>query len=580
MPALPIEIVSCAGIRYDGANNKIDYTDWSWFADRYYGGWRCRVAEADLPDDPTDIDSFVLTLVASSNQSGSSNGLWTAIADGPAWSGSVTPLSEWATTHGTTAATISGATNTVPIAMANVATPVGSAIDASTNVSGYRYFSLLWKPDSTGGTAYFQVSSTSAAHVPNRPTIAATKPAPANFTAEPDTAISPSVSVGALGSHNDISCTGVSALGSGDGAGTYRKIDFYPATTGTGNRPTIFFVHGGGWNTGSKSLGISENNLTYSFAERFTGLGYNLVSVNYRTFTAQVFYAAVDRSWPMNLHDIRAAMEYVHTNASDLKVDVNKVVIGGHSAGGHLALWAALTACTDDSTEYTGLRTSATRPAGYGLTDGASPFKFDFDETGELTSTLKPIGVMLWDAPVDTYEMTTIPGAQATINGIARKILFGEVTGNSVPAATYDEPDLNHYIAGDGGTSYTTPLSASDIPPIFFMSSSVEDVVENSAGIDALETALDTLTSPTYDTSTANGVLNTAGGLTKHLVARSHANVLKDNGPNYSEATAWLGEVFSESPLPAYVGASQADALKVGTQDADALHYGATQVWP
>jgi acetyl esterase/lipase len=57
-----------------------------------------------------------------------------------------------------------------------------------------------------------------------------------------------------------------------------------------------------------------------------------------------VEYRRVDNDgggWPGTYRDIGAAIDYLRTIAHEYPVDLQRVVVIGHSAGGHLALWAA-----------------------------------------------------------------------------------------------------------------------------------------------------------------------------------------------------------------------------------------------
>jgi len=47
-------------------------------------------------------------------------------------------------------------------------------------------------------------------------------------------------------------------------------------------------------------------------------------------------------TWPMPVHDLKAAIRWTRANAEGrLKVDPNRIAMGGNSAGGHLSLFAA-----------------------------------------------------------------------------------------------------------------------------------------------------------------------------------------------------------------------------------------------
>ncbi len=104
------------------------------------------------------------------------------------------------------------------------------------------------------------------------------------------------------------------------------KMDFYlPPNTG---KPTaiIMNIHGGGWNHGVKE---SQSGFTSFFKA-----GYAIANIEYRLTGQATAPAAVE--------DTRCALIYILKNAKSLNIDVNKVVVMGGSAGGHLALMAGL----------------------------------------------------------------------------------------------------------------------------------------------------------------------------------------------------------------------------------------------
>lgn len=64
--------------------------------------------------------------------------------------------------------------------------------------------------------------------------------------------------------------------------------------------------------------------------------GFTTFSISYRFSQHALFPAA--------LHDVKAAIRWIRANATDLRIDPERIGIWGHSAGGHLASLAALTA--------------------------------------------------------------------------------------------------------------------------------------------------------------------------------------------------------------------------------------------
>jgi acetyl esterase/lipase len=104
------------------------------------------------------------------------------------------------------------------------------------------------------------------------------------------------------------------------------KVDFYlPPNTGKAT-PIVINIHGGGWNHG-----VKESQTGYS---SFFKEGFAVANMEYRLTGQATAPAAVE--------DARCALIYIIKNAKALNIDVNKIVVMGGSAGGHLALMAGL----------------------------------------------------------------------------------------------------------------------------------------------------------------------------------------------------------------------------------------------
>lgn len=98
---------------------------------------------------------------------------------------------------------------------------------------------------------------------------------------------------------------------------------------GRGPFPVAVVIHGGCW----KKFADLKNTLPMSDALRKAGIA-----------TWNVEYRRVDNEgggWPGTYRDIGAAIDYLRTIADEYRLDLQHVVLVGHSAGGHLALWAA-----------------------------------------------------------------------------------------------------------------------------------------------------------------------------------------------------------------------------------------------
>lgn len=100
--------------------------------------------------------------------------------------------------------------------------------------------------------------------------------------------------------------------------------------SGPGPFPVAVVIHGGCWVSKFATL---QNTAALADALRDAGLA-----------TWNVEYRRLDQpggGWPGTFTDIAAAVDVVRTIAREHPLDLTKVITVGHSAGGHLALWAA-----------------------------------------------------------------------------------------------------------------------------------------------------------------------------------------------------------------------------------------------
>jgi acetyl esterase/lipase len=104
------------------------------------------------------------------------------------------------------------------------------------------------------------------------------------------------------------------------------KMDIYLPPKEKGPSPVIINIHGGGWNKGVRQSQTGFNT--------FFKMGYAVANISYRLTGQATAPAAVE--------DTRCALIYLIKNAKELNIDVNKIVIMGGSAGGHLALMGGL----------------------------------------------------------------------------------------------------------------------------------------------------------------------------------------------------------------------------------------------
>lgn len=108
-------------------------------------------------------------------------------------------------------------------------------------------------------------------------------------------------------------------------------LDIYIPANAKSINPVVIWVHGGAWMLNDKYADMGYMTATIkSIIEK----GYVLASIDYRNSTTAVF--------PAQIQDCYQALEFLHSNASKYKLDKNKFVLFGFSAGGHLASLLAL----------------------------------------------------------------------------------------------------------------------------------------------------------------------------------------------------------------------------------------------
>ncbi len=101
------------------------------------------------------------------------------------------------------------------------------------------------------------------------------------------------------------------------------QLDVYHPLGLTNPNPTLIYFHGGGWTNDNKESSA------LAFLP-YLEMGWTVVNVEYRLADAAHAPAAVE--------DCRCALRWVYRNAEQYKFDLDKLVVTGTSAGGHLAL--------------------------------------------------------------------------------------------------------------------------------------------------------------------------------------------------------------------------------------------------
>jgi len=149
--------------------------------------------------------------------------------------------------------------------------------------------------------------------------------------------------------------------------------------------PVIILFHGGGWTSGKRE---SLHRQCKYFAEH--GIVAVTADYRFRNRESQGIYSTKE----ICIRDAKSAIRWVKSHAGKLHVDTLKIILGGGSAGGHLATMAALDSTINDPTDNTRISTRADllvlfNPA-YTLSDDSSLQPFN------LISTSSPSTIMFF----------------------------------------------------------------------------------------------------------------------------------------------------------------------------------------
>ncbi|MEE4217583.1 MAG: alpha/beta fold hydrolase [Xanthomonadales bacterium] len=102
---------------------------------------------------------------------------------------------------------------------------------------------------------------------------------------------------------------------------------WFPAA-GSAPAPLVVLVHGGCW--------LAEYDVSHIFplAAAIAASGFAVIALEYRRLGQK------GGGWPGTFDDISLGLEFI-ASMEDPRLDLSRAILVGHSAGGHLALWAA-----------------------------------------------------------------------------------------------------------------------------------------------------------------------------------------------------------------------------------------------
>lgn len=205
-----------------------------------------------------------------------------------------------------------------------------------------------------------------------------------------------------------------------------QKLDLYLPEKSDGRVPLIIWVHGGGWQNGTKD-GCPP--LRGGYLER----GYAVASIGYRLSQHAVF--------PAQIEDCKAAIRWLRAHAKEYGIDPNRLGVWGSSAGGHLVALI-----------------------------GTSGEVKAFDVGANLDQSSRVQAVCDYYGPTDFSVFATTPGyeSHATAASPEAKLIGGAVMENKEKAArvnpiTYVTKDDPAFLIVHGDKDPTVPINQSQL---------------------------------------------------------------------------------------------------------------------
>jgi acetyl esterase/lipase len=116
------------------------------------------------------------------------------------------------------------------------------------------------------------------------------------------------------------------------------KLDLARPEPAAGVHPALVFIHGGGWQGGSRA---GYKRVIQEAAKR----GYVAVTVEYR-LTDPDKQRKAKNPFPAQIEDVKCAVRWLRANAEKYHIDPNRIGASGESAGGHLSLLLGVTGST------------------------------------------------------------------------------------------------------------------------------------------------------------------------------------------------------------------------------------------
>lgn len=159
-------------------------------------------------------------------------------------------------------------------------------------------------------------------------------------------------------------------------------------------KPAILWIPGGGYRGCDKNLMVAE-------MEFLADAGYVLASMYYRS--------SAEGHFPDQIIDVKTAIRFLRAHADEYEIDPEHIGVMGRSAGGHLAVLAALNSDRYDTEEWSGYSSNVQACCNmFGPVNVVKLMKFDENE-------IKSNPDYRWKKVEDTHAGAVMGGDPATM---------------------------------------------------------------------------------------------------------------------------------------------------------------------
>jgi acetyl esterase/lipase len=124
-------------------------------------------------------------------------------------------------------------------------------------------------------------------------------------------------------------------------------LDAYYVNGTKTNRPVVMLTHGGGFGAGDKGYTVAQGNFYPEMATAFATNGFVAFSLNYRLWPG--CSGSCTQELDMAVEDVMTALSWIRAHSAEYGIDSTRVLIGGDSAGGGLAVNASYRGTNVDS---------------------------------------------------------------------------------------------------------------------------------------------------------------------------------------------------------------------------------------